>query len=103
MAVTMTKSIHTTMKLYYHRTGGGAEYCSTRPEGPDFFSGVVLRADGDEIEVYSSNIIRQGAYSRLTIRTNHPAGRESSRRPALKKQSARVLASCADSKKTLHL
>lgn len=65
MAVTMTESIHTTMRLYYHRTGGGAEYCSTRPEGPDFFSGVVLRADGDEIEVYSSNIIRQGLSLRI--------------------------------------
>ena len=48
------------MKLYYHKTDGGAEYYSTNPEGPDFSKGTVLRTDGDEIEVFSSNILRQG-------------------------------------------
>ena len=48
------------MQLYYHRTDGGAEYYSTNPEGPDFFKGLVLRTDGNEIEVYSSNILAQG-------------------------------------------
>lgn len=48
------------MKLYYHKTDGGAEYYSTNPEGPDFNKGIVLRVDGDEIEVFSSNILRQG-------------------------------------------
>lgn len=48
------------MELYYHRTDGGAEYYSTKPEGPEFINGIVLRVDGNEIEVYSSNILRQG-------------------------------------------
>ena len=48
------------MKLYYHRTDGGAQYYSTNPEGPDFFKGCVLRTDGNEIEVYSSSILALG-------------------------------------------
>ena len=48
------------MQLYYHRTDGGAEYYSVNPEGPEFIKGIVIRTDGDEIEVYSSNILRLG-------------------------------------------
>jgi hypothetical protein len=59
------------MKLYYHKTSGGAEYYSTNPEGPDFIKGIVLRVDGDEIEVYSSNIIRQGLSLNVRALDNH--------------------------------
>lgn len=59
------------MKLYYHKTNGGAEYYSTNPEGPDFNKGIVLRTDGDEIEVFSSNIIRQGLSLNVQPLENH--------------------------------
>lgn len=51
------------MKLYYHRTDGGAEYYSTT-HAPDneegTFEGVILRTDGDEIEIYTDRITAQG-------------------------------------------
>ena len=51
------------MKLYYHRTDGGAEYYSTKhiedtDEGA--IEGVIMRTDGDEIEIYAGNIKAQG-------------------------------------------
>lgn len=54
------------MKLYYHQTGGGAEYYSTKfvtcPNGEKegIFAGVVLRTDGNEIEVLTRRIFEQG-------------------------------------------
>lgn len=46
------------MKLYYHKTDGGAEYyCLNHIEGcdeGDMYS-AVLRTDGDEIEIYTHN------------------------------------------------
>ena len=46
------------MRLYYHKTDGGAEYyCLKHIEGcdeGDMYS-AVLRTDGDEIEIYTHN------------------------------------------------
>ena len=47
------------MKLYYHKTDGGAEYLAskkvkgTRDEGDMHFT--VLRIDGGEIEIYNED------------------------------------------------
>lgn len=54
------------MKLYYHETDGGAEYYSTtyidcpdgRKEGT--FEGVVMRTDGNEIEIFTEQLKRLG-------------------------------------------
>lgn len=54
------------MELYYHRTDGGAEYYSTtyiecdngHKEGT--FEGVVLRTDGNEIEIFTNGLKKQG-------------------------------------------
>lgn len=54
------------MELYYHRTGGGAEYYSTTytdtPNGEKegTVEGVILRTDGGEIEVFADKIKAQG-------------------------------------------
>lgn len=51
------------MELYYHRTDGGAEYYSTKHiEGSSegAIDGVILRTDGDEIEIFADNIRAQG-------------------------------------------
>ena len=51
------------MKLYYHKTDGGAEYYSTtHAEGNDegTAAGIILRTDGDEIEVFADSIKAQG-------------------------------------------
>lgn len=53
------------MELYYHKTGGGAEYYSTtfidcgngHKEGT--FEGVVMRTDGGEIEIYIDRLKAQ--------------------------------------------
>ena len=48
------------MKLYYHKTGGGAEYyCLEAVEGTDEgdLSTAVLRTDGDEIELLTKNLL----------------------------------------------
>ena len=60
------------MKLYYHETDGGAEYYSTtyidcadgRKEGT--FEGVVMRTDGNEIEIFLDRLHEQGI--KLVIR-----------------------------------
>lgn len=54
------------MKLYYHETDGGAEYYSTicidcadgSKEGT--FEGVVMRTDGNEIEIFTEQLKRMG-------------------------------------------
>lgn len=54
------------MKLYYHETDGGAEYYSTTyidcadgsKEGT--FEGVVMRTDGNEIEIFTEQLKRMG-------------------------------------------
>lgn len=47
------------MKLYYHKTDGGAEYYCLKSLG-DSDEGdlrtAVLRTDGDEIELYTSSL-----------------------------------------------
>ena len=47
------------MKLYYHKTDGGAEYyCLNHIEGcdeGDMYS-AVLRTDGNEFEIFAGNI-----------------------------------------------
>ena len=51
------------MKLYYHQTSGGAEYYSvTHVENSDEgkLDGVVLRTDGNEIEVFTEQLKRLG-------------------------------------------
>lgn len=54
------------MKLYYHKTSGGAEYYSTTyvecPNGEKegTFEGVVLRTDGNEIEIFTSKLHELG-------------------------------------------
>lgn len=44
------------MKVFYHKTDGGAEYLSTRPEGPEFMNGVFARVDGNELEIYTGQL-----------------------------------------------
>lgn len=54
------------MELYYHKTDGGAEYYSTtfiqcengHREGTA--PGTIMRTDGDEIEIYTENLKKQG-------------------------------------------
>ena len=54
------------MKLYYHKTDGGAEYYSTTyvecPDGTKegTFPGVVLRTDGNEIEIFTRKLENLG-------------------------------------------
>ena len=61
------------MELYYHRTDGGAEYYSTtctecangRKDGT--FEGVVLRTDGDELELKSLEQIRRAGFKTVRL------------------------------------
>lgn len=54
------------MELFYHKTGGGAEYYSTtfiegangHKEGT--FDGVVMRTDGGEIEIFTEQLKKMG-------------------------------------------
>ena len=43
-------------KVYKHKTDGGAEYLSTKPEGPEFLSGVFARVDGG-FELIGDNLV----------------------------------------------
>lgn len=60
------------MKLYYHKTDGGAEYYSatyiTNPDGSKegTLDGVILRTDGQEVEVFTDNVKAQGLKLVLT-------------------------------------
>ena len=51
------------MKLYYHKTDGGAEYyCLDHIKGcdeGDMYS-AVLRTDGNEFEIFTKNIKEHG-------------------------------------------
>ena len=47
------------MKLYYHKTDGGAEYyCASDLSGTEVgdLRTAVLRTDGNEIEIFSSSL-----------------------------------------------
>lgn len=54
------------MTLYYHKTGGGAEYYSTtftecmdgHREGT--FDGVIMRTDGEELEIFTEQLEKLG-------------------------------------------
>ena len=51
------------MKLYYHKTDGGAEYyCTQAVEGTDEgdMRTAVLRTDGDEIELNTYRLAQLG-------------------------------------------
>lgn len=52
------------MKLYYHKTDGGAEYYSTKrvpnTEDEGAMEGVIMRVDGGEIEIFLEKITAQG-------------------------------------------
>lgn len=54
------------MQLYYHKTDGGAEYYSTTytncPDGSKegTYEGIILRTDGNEIEVFADKVRAQG-------------------------------------------
>lgn len=57
------------MKLYYHQTDGGAEYYSTthtQDGDKGTFDGVIMRTDGDEIEIFVNRLQEQGI--KLVIR-----------------------------------
>ena len=47
------------MKVYYHKTDGGAEYLSVS-EGNKFFEGVFARVDGGEMEIYFEQLQKLG-------------------------------------------
>lgn len=51
------------MKLYYHKTDGGAEFYCVKPV-PDTDEGdlttAILRTDGNEIEVYTDGLKEYG-------------------------------------------
>lgn len=53
------------MKLYYHKTSGGAEYYSTKyidtPSGEKegTLDGVIMRTDGHEIEIFTNALQAQ--------------------------------------------
>jgi hypothetical protein len=48
------------MKLYYHKTDGGAEYYCLKPiawgDSEGDLSTAVLRTDGDELEIFTRNL-----------------------------------------------
>lgn len=48
------------MKLYYHKTDGGAEYYCLKPVAEGSEEGdmrtAVLRTDGDELEIFTQNV-----------------------------------------------
>lgn len=47
------------MKLYYHRTDGGAEYYTTREND---ISTTVLRTDGDELEIADIDRLQKAGF-----------------------------------------
>ena len=47
------------MELYYHRTDGGAEYYTTKPND---LSTTVLRTDGNELEIYSLEQLKKAGF-----------------------------------------
>lgn len=61
------------MRLYEHITEGGAEYYSTTftetPSGEKegTFHGVVLRTDGDELEISSYEQLRRAGFNSVVL------------------------------------
>lgn len=57
------------MKLYYHKTDGGAEYYSTTHTADSddgALDNVIMRTDGNEIEIFADKLKEQGI--KLVIR-----------------------------------
>lgn len=51
------------MKLYYHKTEGGAEYYCLKPVQNSVvgdLSTAVIRTDGQEMEVFLNNLSKNG-------------------------------------------
>ena len=47
------------MKLYYHKTDGGAEYYCLKPVRNSVVGDLttaVVRTDGDEVEIFTNNL-----------------------------------------------
>lgn len=57
------------MKLYYHKTDGGAEYYCLKPiswgDSEGDLSTAVLRTDGDELEIFTRNVY--GEFKKIVI------------------------------------
>ena len=52
------------MKLYYHKTDGGAEYYQTEP---DNIKTTVLRTDGDELEIMSFERLKKAGFKTVVF------------------------------------
>ena len=52
------------MKLYLHRTDGGAEYYQTKP---DNMSTTVLRTDGDELEIANFDQLKRAGFKSVVF------------------------------------
>jgi len=52
------------MKLYYHKTDGGAEYYQTEP---DNIKTTVLRTDGDELEIMSFEQLKKAGFKTVVF------------------------------------
>ena len=52
------------MKLYYHKTDGGAEYYQSQP---DNFATTVLRTDGDELEIESLEQLKKAGFKSVVF------------------------------------
>ncbi len=52
------------MKLYYHRTDGGAEYYSTKEND---ISTTVLRTDGDELEIKDFSRLKEAGFKSVVF------------------------------------
>lgn len=57
------------MKLYYHKTDGGAEYYCLKPiawgDSEGDIKTTVLRVDGDELEIFTRNVY--GEFKKIVI------------------------------------
>jgi hypothetical protein len=52
------------MKLYYHKTDGGAEYYQTEQ---DNIKTTVLRTDGDELEIMSFEQLKKAGFKTVVF------------------------------------
>lgn len=52
------------MKLYYHKTNGGAEYYQTNPTD---MQTTVLRTDGEELEIMSFEQLKKAGFKSVVF------------------------------------
>ena len=52
------------MELYYHKTDGGAEYYSTKPND---LSTTVLRTDGNELEISNFEQLKKAGFESVVF------------------------------------